>query len=84
MSMGRTVTEDELIAVGRRLRDTSSAGHAARPDDVLDDDLLTQTFAQNRRHEPPASVEWPAGSVRYNHGHRSRWPVLRPRDVHQR
>src|SRR5262249_60429753 len=52
---------------------------AARPDDVLDNDLLTETFAQNRRYEPPAGVEWPAGSVRYNHGHRPRWPVLRPR-----
>jgi hypothetical protein len=79
LGMGCTVTKDELIAVGRRLSDTGSAGHAARPDDVLHNDLLTEMLAQNRRHEPPAGVEWPARSVRYNHGHRPRWPSLRPR-----
>jgi hypothetical protein len=41
---GVDAREDELVAVGRRLRHARGAGHAAAAADILDDHLLSKRF----------------------------------------
>src|SRR5262249_44920009 len=71
------IAENELVAVGRRLRYAVDAGHAAGAADVFHDDRLTEFAAQSLGKNAGDRIGRSAGGERYHHRDRPRRIVLR-------
>jgi len=76
-SKGAGTAKHELVTIGRGFRDPRSAGHAACPADVFDDDLLAQNFRESRCNNPRQDIVATAGGECHHHGQRPRGPGLR-------
>src|SRR5262245_40540433 len=77
--MGSDVAENELVAVGRRLRHTIDAGHAAGAANVFHDDRLAKLAAQSLGKNASNRIGRSASGERYHHSYRPQRIVLRLR-----
>ena len=62
------VMEQEGVAIGCRLGDSSHADGAAGAADVLDDNLLFQRLGHRPAQQPSHSIGRSAGRKRHDHG----------------
>ena len=77
-------SEQQRVAVGRRLRHGGCAEHAARAAAIFDDDRLAELFAQPRRDDAGGHIDAAAGDERHDDLHRLIGIVLRSRQAERR
>ena len=76
--MGTAGSDEQRVAVGRRLRHGGCPKHAACTSTIFDDDRLPEFFAQLRRDDAGGHVDTAAGDEWHDDFQRLVGIVLRP------